>query len=84
MNPKLATFLIACLPLVVCEFFLAGPNYFADLLTRSLVYVFGIAILAVLIRTQIRRPDILASILCGVIVGVVGFFVVLFVAVSGI
>ena len=76
--------LVSITVLIVLVLFLAGPAYFGSLLLGSMWHILGISIIAAAVRLPFRPGGLPLSAVCGAAVAIIGFFVVLGVAMSNI
>ena len=83
INSALVSVLVTAISLIVLEFIVAA-GYFLDLVARTSLYILGISLLAGAVRSQISRRGLWYSVICGVLVAIVGYVVVLCLAISSI
>ena len=77
-----STVLITAIFLILLEFILARSQYFNDLIRNSLIQISIISIFVATARLPIKRNSLFISILCGSIGALIGFFILLAVAIS--
>lgn len=81
---SIAAVLVSVVCLVVLELWIAGLQYFWELLSGSVLHITGISAVAGVVRLPFRRGGLKLSVICGVSVAVVGFLIVLMLAMSNI
>jgi hypothetical protein len=78
--PAAVAMLVSVAVFIVLVLWLAGPAYFGSLL----LHIFGISIIAAIIRLPFRRGGLILSAVCGALIAVAGFLIVLAYAISNI
>ena len=63
-------------------FFLAGPAYFIDVVRSATLHILGISAIAGLARLLFSRGGVVLSVVCGLLVSIAGFLVMLGLAIS--
>jgi len=84
LSDALVSALVATACLVVLVLTLAGPSYFLSVLWGSALHILGISVVAGVVRFPFRRGGLAVSAICGAVVAVAGFLIVLATAVSNI
>jgi hypothetical protein len=84
VSDALVSALVATACLVILVLTLAGPSHFLSVLWGSALHILGISVVAGVVRLPFRRGGFAVSAICGAIVAVAGFLVVLAAAVSNI
>jgi hypothetical protein len=74
--------LVSVAVLVMLVLLIAGPAYFGSLLSEAVWHVLGISIAAAIIRLPFRRGGLILSAICGALIAIAGFLIVLAHAVS--
>lgn len=82
VSDALVSALVASACLLVLVFTLSGPRYFLGTLWDSALHILGISVVAGVVRLPFGRGGLRVSAICGAVVAIAGFLIILAMAVS--